>query len=40
MLSFASTSMPFGHEVPVQVRVPRRETLEPRDETRGFLVAF
>ena len=36
----ASVIDSFGHEVPVQVRVPRRETLEPRDETRGFLVAF
>ena len=30
----------FGHEVPVQVRVPSREVLEARDETRGFLVAL
>lgn len=36
----ASVTDAFGHEVPVQVRVPQRPALEPRDETRGFLVAF
>ncbi len=37
----ASVADAFGHRVPVQVRVPARETpVQARDETQGFMLAL
>jgi hypothetical protein len=30
----------FGHQVPVHVRVPRREAAAPRDESQAFSIAL